>query len=172
MAEKDFVVKNGLVVNTNLIVADGDLNRVGINNSAPDASLTVTGTANVSGNAVFGANLTAVGNLRSAQLLIGDNVAITNTNLFVGNSTVNSVQTSSLLSVSNSTSVANLSALDYMDRHIQNEVAIPRKRKTKEELLEYKRRYAKKYYAIEKNKEARKQYAKEYHKKKKTNLVD
>ena len=112
MAEKDFVVKNGLVVNTNLIVADGDLNRVGINNSAPDASLTVTGTANVSGNAVFGANLTAVGNLRSAQLLIGDNVAITNTNLFVGNSTVNSVQTSSLLSVSNSTSVANLSALD------------------------------------------------------------
>jgi superfamily II DNA or RNA helicase len=68
--------------------------------------------------------------------------------------------------------IANLSALDYMDMHIQNEVAIPRKRKTKEELLEYKRRYAKKYYAIEKNKEARKQYAKEYRKKSKKGLVD
>lgn len=108
MAEKDFVVKNGLVVNTNLIVADGDLNRVGINNSAPDASLTVTGTANVSGNVVFGANLLTVGISRSGEVQVGDNVVVNSTTMFVGNSTTNAVQTSTFIRVSNSTSTANL----------------------------------------------------------------
>ena len=62
MADKDFIVKNGLVVNTDLIVANGSANRVGINNSSPDASLTVTGTANVSANVALGSALIVSGN--------------------------------------------------------------------------------------------------------------
>lgn len=69
MADKDFVVKNGLVVNTNLIVANGDSNRVGINNSSPDATLTVTGTANISGNVTLSDTLkVAVINVGSATI--------------------------------------------------------------------------------------------------------
>ena len=106
MAEKDFVVKNGLVVNTNLIVADGDLNRVGINNSTPDATLTITGTANVSGNVI------TLGTLTTANLAVGSNVNINASALFVGDSTTNSTQTSELLKISNSTSTANLTPVD------------------------------------------------------------
>ena len=72
MAEKDFVVKNGLVVNTNLIVANGDSNRVGINNASPDATLTVTGTANVSGNVSFKQTTTTV------DTVVSNNLTVTN----------------------------------------------------------------------------------------------
>ena len=72
MAEKNFVVKNGLVVNTDLIVANGDSNRVGINNSTPDASLTVTGTANVSGNVTIGQKITAI------DAVVSNNFTVTN----------------------------------------------------------------------------------------------
>ena len=112
MAEKDFVVKNGLVVNTDLIVADGDLNRVGINNSTPDATLTVTGTANVSGNVAIGANLTITDTVAVSRVLVGANVLANASTIFVGNSTVNSIQNSSIVQVTNSTSTANLTALD------------------------------------------------------------
>jgi hypothetical protein len=84
MAEKDFVVKNGLVVNTDLIVADGTLNRVGINNSTPDASLTVTGTANVSGNAIFGSTITTKDAVVSNTLSVVGNVSLNNFTLNVG----------------------------------------------------------------------------------------
>jgi ribosomal protein L18 len=112
MAEKDFVVKNGLVVNTNLIVADGDLNRVGINNSSPDSTLTVTGSANVSGNVVLGANLTVTGSSISSQVLVGSNVVVNSTTMSVGNSTVNSTQTSTLVRIANSTTSSNLTSVD------------------------------------------------------------
>lgn len=52
MSDKDFVVKNGLVVNTSLIAANAAAGKVGIANATPDATLTVGGTANVQGNAV------------------------------------------------------------------------------------------------------------------------
>jgi len=55
MADKDFVVKNGLIVNSKLIYASNGL--VGIANSSPDAQLTVTGTANISANVVIGGTL-------------------------------------------------------------------------------------------------------------------
>lgn len=113
MAEKDFVVKNGLVVNTNLIVADGDLNRVGINNSSPDAILTVTGTANVSGNVALGSNLTVSDTISTVnKVLVGSNVVVNSSLIFIGNSTVNSVQNSSIVQVVNSTSTSNLTAID------------------------------------------------------------
>jgi hypothetical protein len=46
MSDSAFNVKNGLVVNGSLLFANNG--KVGINNTAPDASLTVAGTANVS----------------------------------------------------------------------------------------------------------------------------
>lgn len=74
MASTDFTVRNGLVVNTGLIYAVGG--RVGINNTAPTSNLHVTGTANVSGNVVFGANCRVnggtylVGNVQTDGTLI------------------------------------------------------------------------------------------------------
>lgn len=57
MADKDFVVKNGLVVDTSVLVVNSTSNKVGINNTSPDASLTITGTANVSGNVTLSGTL-------------------------------------------------------------------------------------------------------------------
>lgn len=59
MADRDFVVKNGLVVNTNVLVVNGS--NVGINTTTPDAVFTVSGTANVSGNAAFLGNTIQIG---------------------------------------------------------------------------------------------------------------
>ena len=88
MASTDFTVRNGLVVNTNLVYAVGG--RVGINNTAPTSNLHVTGTANVSGNVVLGANCRVnggtylVGNVQTDGTLIvvqtanvGGNINIT-----------------------------------------------------------------------------------------------
>lgn len=50
MADKDFVVKNGLSVNGSILVVNAGTKSVGINTSSPDANLTISGTANVSGN--------------------------------------------------------------------------------------------------------------------------
>ena len=63
MADKNFVVKNGLVVNNTLIVAASDTNRVGINIAVPDSTLTVNGTANVVGAAKFNSTTTISGTL-------------------------------------------------------------------------------------------------------------
>ena len=48
MADKDFVVKNGLVVNSNVLVVNGT--NVGVNTATPDALFVVAGTANLQGN--------------------------------------------------------------------------------------------------------------------------
>jgi len=61
MADKDFVVKNGLAVNGSILVVNTSTGSVGIGTSSPNANLTVSGTANVSGNAVFSANVTVTG---------------------------------------------------------------------------------------------------------------
>jgi hypothetical protein len=128
--DKDFVVKNGLQVGTtanvsgnvnacsaltvaglttlsaNVNVDSGTLfvdatnNRVGVNNTSPDASLTVTGTANVSGAAVIAGLTTLSGNANtttanvSVALNVGANVNLTTTRINVGNSTVNTFVTS------------------------------------------------------------------------------
>ena len=53
MASNDFRVKNGLVINTDLIYATAGSGRIGINNTSPTANLHLTGTANVSGLVEF-----------------------------------------------------------------------------------------------------------------------
>ena len=77
MANNDFVVKNGLIVNTNLIWAN--TGKVGINNSTPDAALTVTGAANISGNVTIQSNTNIKGRFEVT------NTAYIDTRLYVGN---------------------------------------------------------------------------------------
>lgn len=71
--EHDFFVRNGLVVNNYILFANSNSARVGINNSAPDASLTVTGTANVSGNVVLGGQTVHVGIANFSANVTGNN---------------------------------------------------------------------------------------------------
>jgi hypothetical protein len=75
MADKDFIVKNGFIVNTDLIVANGDINRVGINTLSPDASLSVNGTANVSGNVAVAGSL-ATGNTSVTGFIVDNAGAV------------------------------------------------------------------------------------------------
>ena len=49
MADKNFIVKNGFVVNTNLIWANNG--QIGFNTNTPDANVTIVGTANEIGRA-------------------------------------------------------------------------------------------------------------------------
>jgi len=72
---------------------------VGISNTAPDAALAVTGAANVSGNVIIGGTLSTSGNTVAAQINatsinVGANVIISTSQINVGNSTVNTVITS------------------------------------------------------------------------------
>lgn len=52
MADKAFIVKNGLVVNTNLIYANNG--SIGINTDSPTANLDVVGTAKISTSLTIG----------------------------------------------------------------------------------------------------------------------
>jgi len=99
MADKDFVVKNGLVVNSTLIVATAG--KVGVNTSTPDATLTVTGTANVSGLVTLGSLNATVANSTTLNVTGLANVGNVNT----------TVANSSSLNVSGLASVGNLNTL-------------------------------------------------------------
>ena len=69
---KNFVVKNGLEVDTNLIFANADLNRVGIAVSTPEVTLDVRGQTNIKNNLdVVG--LTTVDQFRVRQNATFDN---------------------------------------------------------------------------------------------------
>ena len=89
MADKDFVVKNGLVVNTNVLVVNGS--NVGINTTTPSAVFTVNGTANIAGNAAFLGNTIQIGvNSNETTLNVVANASFkanvfVNKKLFVGN---------------------------------------------------------------------------------------
>lgn len=63
MADKDFVVKNGLVVNGSILVVNTGTNSVGINTTSPDATFKVVGTANVTANVTIGGTLTVTGGM-------------------------------------------------------------------------------------------------------------
>lgn len=82
---------------TGTLFVDSVNNRIGIINTTPDASLTVTGTANVSSNVAFGSFLT-VGNATS----IANNLVVVGTANISANATVGS-----FLTVGNAASVAN-----------------------------------------------------------------
>lgn len=103
--DKAFVVKNGFVVNTNLIYAANG--QVGVGTVSPDATLTVNGTANVRGNMTVNGNLIVNGTinfdtsvLNTFRLTTGNttvNVVVSNTDIRIGNTSVNSVFTSTTI---------------------------------------------------------------------------
>jgi len=72
--DSDFLVRNGLVVNNFVLYANASTARIGINNNAPDATLTITGTANVSANVNFGQRLNVTGPVVFANSLTGPGV--------------------------------------------------------------------------------------------------
>lgn len=81
-----FVVKNGLVVNTSLLYAVNG--QVGINTGAPDANLSVSGSANVSGNVWFGGTVTLRNALTLANTVTFSNaITFSNTITLTGNAT-------------------------------------------------------------------------------------
>jgi len=82
-----FVVKNGIVVNTNVLVADSVNKRVGINTTSPDASLTVAGTANLQGNVVIsgGNTLTVAANTTLNGNVIVNSNTYFNERIYIGN---------------------------------------------------------------------------------------
>ncbi|QCW22908.1 tail fiber [Synechococcus phage S-B05] len=57
--DKDFVVKNGLQVNENLIFADSDNDKVGLGTTTPNRKLVVIGNAEVSSDLAVGTTITA-----------------------------------------------------------------------------------------------------------------
>ena len=57
--DKDFVVKNGLQVNENLIFADSDSDKVGLGTTTPNRKLVVIGNAEVSSDLAVGTTITA-----------------------------------------------------------------------------------------------------------------
>jgi hypothetical protein len=100
--DKDFVIRQGLQVNGGLIFAAGGQSNVGINNTAPDAMLHVTGTANIASNLTIQGTLTVQGNVT----LSGTNTYISSTNVVINN-TVTITSNLTLAGANNTISVTN-----------------------------------------------------------------
>ena len=109
---------SNVIFDTNVLFVDAFNNRVGIVNSTPDAALTITGAANVSGAVVLGSTLAVNGALTvsnngvftgtvnaSAGLNAGANVLLSTSDIKVGNATVNSFVNSSSISTTGTLSV-------------------------------------------------------------------
>lgn len=109
VSDKNFIVKNGLIINTNLLTAFAG--QVGICTANPDANLTLTGTANLNGNvAIAGAlsvanqntsfiNIAGISSINSTKIALAANVFINTSTFVVGNTILNSA----LLNMGNST---------------------------------------------------------------------
>jgi len=75
--DKDFVIRNGIQVNENLIYADANSDKIGIGTTTPDKKLVIIGDTEVS-------KQLAVGTTISAQRLVTTGVSTSNTGLDVG----------------------------------------------------------------------------------------
>ena len=76
------------------LFVDSVNNRVGVNNTTPDAALTVTGTANISGNVVIGGGLvTSTNNTFQANSAFSDRITVTNFATFSNSITVTNAAT-------------------------------------------------------------------------------
>ena len=104
---KNFVIKNGVEVNTNLIVGDSDTNRVGVGTTVPEYTLHVAGPNGIGATYLNVVGVGTVQNLRvvGVTTLTGDVTAsgIVSANQFqVGVNTV----------VTSSTELQNITARD------------------------------------------------------------
>jgi hypothetical protein len=76
------------------LFVDSVNNRVGVNNTTPDAALTVTGTANISGNVAIGGGLiTSTNNAFQANATFSDRIIVTNFATFSNSITVTNTAT-------------------------------------------------------------------------------
>lgn len=119
------ITTNNLIVSTgnstfdtSVMLVDAVNNRVGINNTTPDASLAVTGTANVSGAVRVGGTLTIVGATTLSNTVTFGGSAIT-----VGNSTVNVVANSTSIVIGTGAR-ANATALGVGSNVVINATAL------------------------------------------------
>ena len=130
MADKDFVVKNSLVVNTAFVVNSTAIYYgTGATNATINATSLILGNSTVntslSGSLFRVANSTSSANLNplsltigptvvnSTMVAVGANVDLTTTSVDVGNTTVNSLMTATLVRVASSTSSANVTASGF-----------------------------------------------------------
>ena len=75
--DKDFVIRNGIQVNENLIYADANSDKIGIGTTTPDKKLVIIGDTEVSKRLAVGTTITA-------QRLVTTGVSTSNTGLDVG----------------------------------------------------------------------------------------
>jgi len=76
------------------LFVDSVNNRVGVNNTTPDAALTVTGTANISGNVAIGGGLiTSTNNVFQANATFSDRISVANFATFSNSITVTNTAT-------------------------------------------------------------------------------
>ena len=74
--DKDFVIKNGIEVNENLLYADSDTGNVGVGTTEADKKLVVIGDAEVSSNLSVGTTITAENGVFSGILTAYDGLDI------------------------------------------------------------------------------------------------
>ena len=111
MANKEFVVKNGLLVsNTVLVVTTG--NRVGVNTATPDTLFQIVGNANVVGDMTVTGILTAniAGTISVGVINVGSNVYINSSTYFAGNTTIYESLNSISITFTNNTTNTVISA--------------------------------------------------------------
>ena len=108
--DKSFVVKNGLEVNSDLIVADASTKKVGIASTAPRSSLDVRG-----GIAATDINITGVATIANLEVAAGD-VNLTNVNV-TGFSTLGGLSVDQL-TVTGFTTFADLSYDEISGRNL------------------------------------------------------
>ena len=100
-----------------VLFVDSVNNRVGINNTTPDAALSVTGSANISGAVAIAGQLTTANisgaSINATSINVGANVSVSTSRINVGNSTVNTaitstgIDTDGILAVLGATTLSN-----------------------------------------------------------------
>ena len=102
-------IGGNVAFDTSTFFVDATNNRVGVGNTAPDAVLAVTGTANVSGASRFANTLTIVGAVTGSNTLaVTGNATFSNTLAVTGNATFsNTLAVTGNATFSNSVSIAN-----------------------------------------------------------------
>ena len=105
---KNFVVKNGLEVDTNLLVANAATNKVGIATTNPRVELDVRG-----GIAATDISISGVGTIVTLQSITGTVTNLSGTNLnYSGIATANSISIGATQVISNARQLQNIVSLD------------------------------------------------------------
>jgi len=97
---KNFVIKNGLEVDTNLILADAYTNKVGIGTTVPQYTLHVNGGIGATDLYVSG-----IGTIVTFQSTTGIITNLTATNLFAGVGTITRIQSTNINNIGVTTSI-------------------------------------------------------------------